>query len=419
MARRSRSSNAFHARHPIRRLISGLLLLTATGPPRCKVRSRSTAMAGPGREPAGPAAVRPSRSRPRRSARRVPREQLAPALAHDGQPPLQLHRRHGRDDPCRALRGLPPDLVHRVLHVRRVGRAENQVPAAVVPGRILLPHRGDPLAAGLVLEHAFFDHPSIRLRCRLLEQRGERRVVHLLQLELRGIVPRSAQHGLPDRLGTAGSGRHEEGVQRAPGLAPDHHVPLLAARIDEFTHLRSFPLPLAQTASGRQARRSREKEECPMPPSLLDRLEEGISQILAFLPQLGMALGILLAGYAIARVIERGTDVFLHRIGFDRWMREGGVTEALERAGTNLDPSSVLAKFVYWIVILLAILLASNALGLYMISQLFTELLNYIPNVIAAVIILILGIMLGEFVKNLVLASAGAIRGVPILARAA
>ncbi|HLU25669.1 MAG TPA: hypothetical protein VKZ58_08175 [Longimicrobiales bacterium] len=156
-----------------------------------------------------------------------------------------------------------------------------------------------------------------------------------------------------------------------------------------------------------------------MPPSLLDRLEEGISQILAFLPQLGMALGILLAGYAIARMIERGTDVFLHRIGFDRWMREGGVTEALERAGTNLDPSSVLAKFVYWIVILLAILLASNALGLYMISQLFTELLNYIPNVIAAVIILILGIMLGEFVKNLVLASAGAIRGVPILARAA
>lgn len=156
-----------------------------------------------------------------------------------------------------------------------------------------------------------------------------------------------------------------------------------------------------------------------MPPPLIDRLEEGISQIVAFLPQLGMALGILLAGYAIARMIERGTGAFLHRIGFDRWMREGGVTEALERAGTGLDPSSVLAKLVYWIVILLVILLASNALGLYVISQLFTELLNYIPNVIAAVIILILGIMLGEFVKNLVLASAGALRGVPILARAA
>lgn len=153
--------------------------------------------------------------------------------------------------------------------------------------------------------------------------------------------------------------------------------------------------------------------------ALTDRLEEGIYQIVAFLPRLAAALGILMVGLAIAKMVERGTDLALHRIGFDRWMREGGVTEALERAGTTLDPSSVIAKLVFWTMMLLVILLAANALGIAAISVLFAELLAYVPNVIAAVIVLVLGIILGEFIKDLVLASAGGLPGGINLARAA
>jgi hypothetical protein len=153
--------------------------------------------------------------------------------------------------------------------------------------------------------------------------------------------------------------------------------------------------------------------------ALTHRLEEGIYQIVGFLPRLLAALGILMVGLAIAKMVERGTDLALHRIGFDRWMREGGVTEALERAGTTLDPSSVIAKLVFWTMMLLVIVLAANALGIAAISVLFAELLAYVPNVIAAVIVLVLGIILGEFIKDLVLASAGGLPGGINLARAA
>jgi hypothetical protein len=67
----------------------------------------------------------------------------------------------------------------------------------------------------------------------------------------------------------------------------------------------------------------------------------------------------------------------------------------------------------------LVIVLAANALGVAAVSSLFAELLAYIPNVIAAVIVLVLGILLGEFVKDLVLASAGGVAGGSTLARAA
>ncbi len=153
--------------------------------------------------------------------------------------------------------------------------------------------------------------------------------------------------------------------------------------------------------------------------ALAQRLEEGIRQIVMFLPRLLAALGILMAGFAIAKMVERGTDVALHRIGFDRWMKEGGVSEALERAGTRLDPSTVLAKLVFWTVMLLVILLAADALGIEAVNTLFAELVAYIPSVIAAVIVLVLGILIGEFVKDLVLASAGGLPGGTTLARAA
>lgn len=153
--------------------------------------------------------------------------------------------------------------------------------------------------------------------------------------------------------------------------------------------------------------------------SLAQRLEDALRQIFAFTPNLVAAIGILILGYAIAKMLERATDLMLHKIGFDRWMQEGGVTEALERAGTRLDPSSVLAKLTFWTVILLVILLAATTMGITAVSVLFTEILTYIPNVITAVIVLVLGILLGEFVKDLVLASAGGLPGGIGLARAA
>jgi hypothetical protein len=155
-----------------------------------------------------------------------------------------------------------------------------------------------------------------------------------------------------------------------------------------------------------------------MQQTLRDQLELGLAGIADFFPRLAAAIGVLMLGFLAAKAFERGTDFVLHRVGFDRWMREGGVTEALERAGTTVDPSTVLARLVFWTVMLLVIVVAANALGVTAVATLFGELLAYVPQVIAALIVLVLGILLGEFVKDLVLASSGTLPAAPVLARA-
>jgi hypothetical protein len=152
--------------------------------------------------------------------------------------------------------------------------------------------------------------------------------------------------------------------------------------------------------------------------ALWDRLAGGFAQLATVLPALLAAALILFAGYFVARTIERWTDSILERLNFNQ-MAEGGLSEAVGRTGMHLKPVQIVGKLLFWLVMLVAILLASTALGLRNINEMFGTMLSYIPTLIASVVIVILGMIVGEFVRGLVLASAGGVEGVPILAKVA
>ena len=148
-----------------------------------------------------------------------------------------------------------------------------------------------------------------------------------------------------------------------------------------------------------------------------ERLQTSLAQIADFLPALIGAVIILLAGYLLAKLLEKGTARVLRRIRFNQALERGGVMEAVDRSGARLDPTVVIANLVFWILMLAVILLAANAIGLESLGAVFADLVSYIPSVIAAIVIILLGIVLGGFVGGLILASAGGIHGGVALAR--
>jgi len=152
---------------------------------------------------------------------------------------------------------------------------------------------------------------------------------------------------------------------------------------------------------------------------LWQRLRLGGSELLAILPAVLGAIAILVAGYFLARLVERWTDSLLVRLNFNKVAERGGLSEAMDRTGTRLDPIHAVGKLLFWMVMLVVILLASSALGLESINLMFGTMLSYIPTLIAAIVIVILGMIVGEFVRAVVLASAGRVEGVPVLAKIA
>ncbi|HUL71143.1 MAG TPA: hypothetical protein VLT17_13010 [Gemmatimonadales bacterium] len=152
---------------------------------------------------------------------------------------------------------------------------------------------------------------------------------------------------------------------------------------------------------------------------LWDRLVDGAAQLGAVLPALIAAIAILLTGYLLARQLERWVDGLLKRMDFNRMAEAGGLREAVGRAQSQLDPVHAVGKLLFWLTMLVVILLASTALGLENINRMFGVMLAFIPTLIAGIVIVILGIIVGEFVRGLIVASAGSVAGVPTLAKIA
>jgi small-conductance mechanosensitive channel len=133
---------------------------------------------------------------------------------------------------------------------------------------------------------------------------------------------------------------------------------------------------------------------------LWNRLLIGAEQIGTVLPALAGAAVILLTGYFLARQVQRWADETLKRVDFNRMAAAGGLDEVVGRTGSRLDPVRALAKLIFWLVM-------------------FGMMLSYIPTLIAAIVIVILGMIVGEFVRSLILASAGGMAGVPTVAKIA
>ena len=148
-----------------------------------------------------------------------------------------------------------------------------------------------------------------------------------------------------------------------------------------------------------------------------DRLEASLVQLAEYVPAFIGALVIVFAGYLLAKLLEKGTFRLLRRIRLNEVLERGGVMEAVERSGSHLNPAKVIANLVFWLVMFAVMVIASTALGLQSLADVFADLVSYIPSVIAAIVIILVGIVLGGFVGGLIMASAGAMHGGPALSR--
>jgi hypothetical protein len=129
-----------------------------------------------------------------------------------------------------------------------------------------------------------------------------------------------------------------------------------------------------------------------------------LAQAADFLPRLGLALVVLIAGWLIAKMIRFAIARGLRRVNFHVVTDRAGVDGFLRAGGIDLDFTDVLALLVYWIVILTALLIGFNLLGLTYITELISRVLLFVPRVLVAALILAFGAYFARFVGNAVAA---------------
>ena len=136
----------------------------------------------------------------------------------------------------------------------------------------------------------------------------------------------------------------------------------------------------------------------------LQSLQSFLNQLAQTLPSILGALAVLLVGWIIAKLAKAGINRVLFLLRFHNLAQRSGVEAFLREGGVSVSLTGLLASLAYWFVLLISIVMAANSLGLTVVANLFNQAALYLPNVVAAVIVLVLGILAARFVNRLLFA---------------
>jgi hypothetical protein len=129
------------------------------------------------------------------------------------------------------------------------------------------------------------------------------------------------------------------------------------------------------------------------------------SNVATFVPKFVVFLIIVIVGYIVAKAIAKILSRVLTRVGFDRLVERGGVKAALDRS--KYDASDILAKLVYYAIMLFVLSTAFGVFGSNPISDYLRAVIAYLPLVFVAIVIVVIAAAIAAGAKRLIEGSLG------------
>ncbi|MBE2258099.1 MAG: hypothetical protein IAE88_04540 [Rhodobacteraceae bacterium] len=136
--------------------------------------------------------------------------------------------------------------------------------------------------------------------------------------------------------------------------------------------------------------------------AIIDPVRAFLVQIAAYLPRLAVAVVVLVAGWLLAKAVRFAVVKALRAMNFHILTERAGVDSFLQQGGTDADTTDVFGVLLYWVVILAALIIAFNGLGLHQVTELLTRVLLFLPKLLVGLLVIIVGSYFGRFVGNVV-----------------
>jgi hypothetical protein len=131
---------------------------------------------------------------------------------------------------------------------------------------------------------------------------------------------------------------------------------------------------------------------------MLQPVREVLAQVGAFLPRLALALVVLAGGWALAKLARFTIVKGLRAVNLNVVTERAGLDGFLAQGGIRTDTVGVFGLIAYWVVVLAALIIAFNGLGLTYITELLREVVLFVPRVVVALLVLAFGAYFAQFV---------------------
>lgn len=137
-------------------------------------------------------------------------------------------------------------------------------------------------------------------------------------------------------------------------------------------------------------------------------IQELFNELMAFLPELVAALVIIILGFFLGGILGTAVRKLFKHTKLDHALDKAGVDDLTHRAGYAFKPAKFAGDLVKWFIILAFTIVALNVLGLTAVTEFMGEVLAYLPKVLAAALILFVGLIVANAARGI---TEGAVRG--------
>src|SRR3954471_3549715 len=142
------------------------------------------------------------------------------------------------------------------------------------------------------------------------------------------------------------------------------------------------------------------------PPSFSETFvasfRDAFSMILGAIPRILGFIVIVAIGWFISSILARAVSGLLRAIRFDELMQRSGIGDFLNKMSTGTDPAGIVAGIVKWIVRVVVLLVAFDVLGLPAVSDVMRQLILWLPHLVVAVFVLLIGGIAARAIANIV-----------------
>lgn len=148
----------------------------------------------------------------------------------------------------------------------------------------------------------------------------------------------------------------------------------------------------------------------PQQPGIVEQLEalyrNAVASGIRAIPHVVAGIAVILVMAFAAKVVERVFRSLLVRLRFDALLQQAGIDKTLHRLGLRESINVVLPRLVYFLLLSLVARIGADLLGLQAVSDAFAAFFGYLPNIVAAVLLLVIGSAASQFAGQTVTAAA-------------
>ena len=138
---------------------------------------------------------------------------------------------------------------------------------------------------------------------------------------------------------------------------------------------------------------------------LLGMLDNLVQATIDWTPKILLGLVLVLLAFAVAKIVEKVLRTLLVRMRFDSLLERVGIDQLLQRVGIRQEINQFVPRLVYFLLLFLFAKTAADSLNLVAISDAIGAFMAYLPNLIAAILIIILGSAAAQFAGQAVTAA--------------